>query len=169
MNVKNEAYKFTKNVKINLTAEDLLCWYGFNDGNILDLFDDYSMSIWEKEGSSFMDDKFRNEFVKYLYDGIDDKELQFNIEQIILIILVEVFLKPRLDSRVELETVCCGHNPIRATDETKHYVDESIEVTLPSHALLECVDFVCSRLSAHKHYKWLKAYGKSPVPFFKKG
>lgn len=76
------------------------------------------------------DNNYREEYVLEASEllskwGFEDGDI---CDHELLIYLVRKHLQPLLDERVELEEIVTCHNPIRATIETRQYVDESISV-----------------------------------------
>lgn len=87
-----------------LSASSLCSRFGFSDGDI------------------FSEDEFDQRL--FLGHGM------WISHHLPLIAAVRKYLVPKLDSRVVIEEINTHHNPIRASDETKQFVDKSIEVEL---------------------------------------
>lgn len=87
-----------------LHALSLCSRYGFSDGDLLS-DEDFDARLYQGDGMYISDD-------------------------LPLMAAVRKYLVPKLDPRVEIEEICTHHNPIRATDETKQFVDHCIVVEL---------------------------------------
>lgn len=90
-----------------LFASGLLSKFGFSDGDLLD---------------------------DYAFDEVLPEDLSRHVP---LIAAVRKYLLPALDSRVEVEEIDTIHNPIRATDETRQYVDESVSVEVTFEQIMD--------------------------------